>query len=162
MRTMLAAVLHNFNDLRLEEIPIPEPRQPGDVLVKVKACGVCATDYKAIKGIRRNVTFPSIQGHEPSGIVAEVGPGVAHVKVGDEVIVQPLGHCGFCAAAGWATPTTASMHSSSAATARTMSGRARSRSIMLDARSARSIPSRRASRGMRPPSPSRWPARGRA
>ena len=96
MDTMLAAVLHDFNDLRLEQIPIPRAEDFGDVVVRIESCGICATDYKAIKGIRRNVTFPSIQGHEASGVVAEVGPGVSHFKVGDEVIVQPLGHCGFC------------------------------------------------------------------
>ncbi len=98
MKKMLAAVLHDFNDLRLEEVPVPQPAGYGEVLVKIVSCGICATDYKAIKGIRRNVEFPSIQGHEPSGIVAEVGPGVRQFKVGDEVIVQPLGHCGFCTA----------------------------------------------------------------
>lgn len=96
MDTMLAAVLHDFNDLRLEQVAIPHPKNFGEVLVQIKSCGICATDYKAIKGIRKNVSFPSIQGHEPSGIVAEVGPGVSHFKVGDEVIIQPLGHCGFC------------------------------------------------------------------
>ena len=96
MDTMLAAVLHDFDDLRLEEVPVPRAAEYGDVVVRIKSCGICATDYKAIKGIRRNVSFPSIQGHEPSGIVAEVGPGVSHFKVGDEVIVQPLGHCGYC------------------------------------------------------------------
>ena len=98
MAEMLAAVLHDFDDLRLEEVPIPEAGNPGEVVVRIKSCGVCATDYKAIKGIRRNITFPCIVGHEPSGIVSEIGPGVTHVKVGDEVIVQPLGHCGFCTA----------------------------------------------------------------
>ncbi len=93
---MLAAVLHDFDDLRLEDLPVPRAEKHGDVVVRIKSCGVCATDYKAIKGIRGNVTFPSIQGHEPSGVVSEVGPGVSHFKVGDEVIVQPLGHCGFC------------------------------------------------------------------
>lgn len=97
MGTMLAAVLHDFDDLRLEHIPVPRATEYGDVVVKIVSCGICATDYKAIKGIRRNVSFPSIQGHEPSGIVWEVGPGVSHVKVGDEVIVQPLGYCGRCA-----------------------------------------------------------------
>ncbi len=63
----------------------------------IKSCGICATDYKAIKGIRRNVTFPFIPGHEPSGVVAEVGPGVTHFKPGDEVIVMPSGYCGYCA-----------------------------------------------------------------
>jgi L-iditol 2-dehydrogenase len=98
MKTMLAAVLHDFNDLRLEQVPIPEPRNFGEVLVEIKSCGICATDHKAITGRRRNVKFPSIQGHEPSGTVTAVGPGVSHVKIGDAVIVQPLGHCGYCAA----------------------------------------------------------------
>ena len=97
MDTMLAAVLHGFDDLRLEEIPIPLPQNFGEVLVRIKACGICATDYKAIKGIRRNVTFPFIAGHEPSGIVEAVGPGVSHFQAGDEVIVAPSGYCGFCA-----------------------------------------------------------------
>jgi L-iditol 2-dehydrogenase len=93
---MLAAVLHDFNDLRLEQVPVPMINEPDDVIVKIKACGICATDYKAIKGIRKNVTFPFIAGHEPSGIVAEVGSAVKHFKVGDEVICQPSGYCGFC------------------------------------------------------------------
>jgi L-iditol 2-dehydrogenase len=93
---MLAAVLSDFDRLELKQVPVPRPEQFGDVLVRIRSCGICATDYKAIKGIRRNVTFPTIVGHEPSGVVAELGPGVSHVKVGDEVIVQPLGQCGFC------------------------------------------------------------------
>jgi threonine dehydrogenase-like Zn-dependent dehydrogenase len=93
---MLAAVLHAFDKLELEDVPTPRAVDFGDVVVQIKSCGFCATDYKAIKGIRRNITFPSIQGHEPSGVVAEIGPGVSRFAVGDEVIVQPLGHCGFC------------------------------------------------------------------
>src|SRR5690606_386618 len=96
MNTMLAAVLHDFDRLELEQVPCPEPRDPGTVVVRIKSCGICATDYKAIKGIRRNVTFPFIPGHEPSGIVSAVGPGVTHFKVGDEVICQPSGFCGLC------------------------------------------------------------------
>jgi threonine dehydrogenase-like Zn-dependent dehydrogenase len=98
MKKMLAGVLHNFNDLRLEEVPIPEPKEEGSVVVKIKSCGICATDYKAIKGIRKNVSFPFIPGHEPSGIVAATGPGVTHFKEGDEVICQPSGYCGYCEA----------------------------------------------------------------
>jgi L-iditol 2-dehydrogenase len=93
---MLAAVLHGFDDLRLEEVPKPKPTAVGTVLVKIHSCGICATDYKAIKGIRRNVKFPFIPGHEPSGVVAEVGPGMTHFKVGDAVICQPSGYCGYC------------------------------------------------------------------
>jgi threonine dehydrogenase-like Zn-dependent dehydrogenase len=92
---MLAAVLHDFDHLALEDAPIPEP-DLGQVVVRIRACGICATDYKAIRGIRRNVAFPFIAGHEPSGVVARLGPGVTHFKEGDEVICQPSGYCGFC------------------------------------------------------------------
>jgi L-iditol 2-dehydrogenase len=95
-RTMRAAVLHDFNKLEVLDVPRPVPAIPGTVVVRVKACGICATDFKAIKGIRRNVRFPMVTGHEPSGIVEEVGAGATHFKPGDEVIVQPSGYCGFC------------------------------------------------------------------
>jgi L-iditol 2-dehydrogenase len=93
---MLAAVLHDFNRLELEDVPMPHPERIGEVVVRIKSCGICATDHKAVRGIRRNVSFPTILGHEPSGIVAEIGPGVTHFKEGDEVIVMPGGFCGFC------------------------------------------------------------------
>lgn len=93
---MLAAVLREVNNLVLDDVPKPEPGF-GEVVVQIKSCGFCATDYKAIKGIRRNVTFPLIPGHEPSGIVAAVGAGVRHVTEGDAVICQPSGFCGACA-----------------------------------------------------------------
>ena len=92
---MLAAVLKNFNELVLEEIPMPDPEM-GEAVVKIKSCGICATDYKAVKGIRKNVTFPFIPGHEPSGIIAKLGPGSNGFKEGDEVIIQPSGYCGIC------------------------------------------------------------------
>lgn len=94
---MLAAVLKAPHQLVLEDVPTPEPG-PGEVLVRIKACGICQTDYKAIKGIRTNVRFPIIPGHEPAGIVAAIGPGVRGIKEGDEVIVQPSGFCGRCPA----------------------------------------------------------------
>ena len=92
---MLAAVLKDFNELVLEDIPTPEPGA-GEVVVRIRSCGFCATDYKAIKGIRRNVSFPFIAGHEPAGTVAAVGPAVKGFKEGDEVICQPSGYCGTC------------------------------------------------------------------
>lgn len=92
---MLAAVLKDFNRLVLEKVAMPQPGV-GEVVVQIRSCGFCATDYKAIKGIRRNVQFPFIPGHEPAGVVAGVGPGVRHFKEGDEVICQPSGFCGAC------------------------------------------------------------------
>ena len=92
---MLAAVLEAFDRLVLKDVPVPAPGE-GEVVVRIRSCGFCATDYKAIKGIRRNVTFPFVPGHEPSGVVAAVGRGARHFREGDEVICQPSGSCGFC------------------------------------------------------------------
>jgi threonine dehydrogenase-like Zn-dependent dehydrogenase len=97
MKTMKAAVLHAVNDLRVEEVPQPVPRASDEVVVRIHSCGICATDYKAIRGIRTNVRFPFIPGHEPAGVVTAVGAGVRHFKEGDEVICQPSGYCGYCA-----------------------------------------------------------------
>ena len=90
---MLAAVLHDFNQLVLEDVPVPEPGL-GEVVVRIVVAAFCATDYKAIKGIRRNVKFPLIPGHEPAGVVAAIGRACAHFREGDEVICQPSGYCG--------------------------------------------------------------------
>ena len=92
---MLAAVLNDFDNLVLEDVPVPTPG-PGEVVVRIRACGFCATDYKAIRGIRRNVTFPFIPGHEPAGTVTAVGLAVEAVHEGDDVIVSPSGYCGVC------------------------------------------------------------------
>ena len=92
---MLAAVLKDFNQLVLEDVPRPAPAAD-EVVVRIKSCGICATDFKAIKGIRRNVKFPFIPGHEPAGIVAAAGAGVKAFKEGDAVICMPSGFCGLC------------------------------------------------------------------
>ena len=96
---MLAAVLKDFDRLLLEKVPIPEP-SAGEVVVRIKSCGFCATDYKAIKGIRRNVSFPFIPGHEAAGVVFSVGPGVAYFKEGDEVAYSLPGIAGFAPSVG--------------------------------------------------------------
>lgn len=92
---MLAAVLRDYNELVLKDLSVPKPG-PGEALVRIKSCGFCATDFKAIKGIRRNVKFSLIPGHEPAGVVSAIGAGVKNVKEGDEVIIQPSGYCGHC------------------------------------------------------------------
>lgn len=92
---MKAAVLKEFGKFTIEDVPRPEPGI-NEVLVKVKACGICQTDYKAFAGLRDNVTLPQILGHEPAGVVAGMGPGVTDFEEGDEVIVQPAGFCGMC------------------------------------------------------------------
>ena len=85
-KAVLAAVLKEFNQLVLEDVPTPTPG-PGQAIVGIKSCGFCAIDFKAIKAIRQNVKFPLVAGHEPAGIVTGIGAGVTNVKEGDEVIL---------------------------------------------------------------------------
>jgi len=92
---MLAAILKDFEDLVLEDIEKPEAGAT-EVVVKVRATGICGTDHKALRGKRRNVEFPVILGHENSGVVDSVGSAVKNFKPGDEVIVAPIGGCGVC------------------------------------------------------------------
>jgi succinate semialdehyde reductase (NADPH) len=83
--------------LTIEELAKPTPRR-GEVLVQVAACGVCHTDLHVLK---KEVAFPApaVLGHEVSGTVAEVGPDVVGVSVGDRVVcsfIMPCGHCRHC------------------------------------------------------------------
>ncbi len=92
---MQAAVLEDFNKLVVKDVP--QPKAKADMaVIKVKSCGICLTDWKAITGHRRNVSFPSIQGHEFAGVVDSVGPGVRFFHPGDEVICSPVANCGIC------------------------------------------------------------------
>ena len=78
--------------MELRELPIPKPG-PGEILVKMKGAGLCFSDIMILdnkyKG-RVPVPIPMIMGHEGAGEVAGVGKGVAHVKVGDQVSLNPL------------------------------------------------------------------------
>ena len=92
---MRAAVLDDpRTPLRLETIRRPEPKA-GEVLLRVRACGVCATDLHVIKGEVRFPT-PCVLGHEVAGVVEEVGDGVVTCAPGDQVAAAFLMPCGFC------------------------------------------------------------------
>ncbi len=106
-KTMKAAVVREFGKpLHIEDAPVPEPG-PGEIQVKIEACGVCHTDLHAAHGdwpVRPNPPF--IPGHEGVGYVSGVGAGVKNVKEGDRVGVPWLytacGHCVHCLG-GWET-----------------------------------------------------------
>lgn len=106
-KTMKAAVVHRFGaPLVIEDVPVPVPG-PGELLVKVIACGVCHTDLHAADGdwpVKPSPPF--IPGHEVAGVVAAIGPGVTHFKEGDPVGVAWLHdacmRCEYCET-GWET-----------------------------------------------------------
>ncbi len=106
-KLMRAAVVKEFGKpLTIEQVPVPQPGA-GEILVKVKACGVCHTDLHAADGdwpVRPSLPFTP--GHEVAGIVAAVGPGVTNVKEGDRVGVAWLHdaclRCEYCET-GWET-----------------------------------------------------------
>ncbi len=80
--------------LAIEEVEL-DPPGPGEVLVKIAAAGICHSDYHVMKGEWRN-GLPMILGHEASGIVAEVGPGVTGLKPGDRCALSFRSWCGRC------------------------------------------------------------------
>ena len=80
--------------VKLVPILVPDPG-PGEVLVRVKACGVCHTDLHYREGAI-NDDFPFLLGHEASGNVESVGDGVANVAPGDFVIIAWRAPCGAC------------------------------------------------------------------
>lgn len=93
---MKAMVLREFNQpLRLEEVEIPKIGR-GEILIRVKACGVCASNVKYSKGSDPVIKLPHILGHEPVGEVADVGPEVKDFSVRDRVSVYIFVTCGKC------------------------------------------------------------------
>jgi len=92
-----AVVYHGKRDLRVEEVPVPEPGA-GEMLVRVDACGICPTDLKKIE--QGLLTGPRIFGHEIAGTVTALGPGTRAYREGDRVVVHhhvPCGACFYCA-----------------------------------------------------------------
>jgi alcohol dehydrogenase, propanol-preferring len=87
--------------LRLAEVPRPEPG-PGQILVKVRACGVCRTDLHVVDGELADPKLPIVPGHEIVGVVEQTGRGVEWFEAGERVGIPWLGHtcgrCRFCAA----------------------------------------------------------------
>lgn len=93
-RKMKAAVLHSLGEFRTETVNIPVITNE-EVLIKVMYCGICGSDVprSMVSGARK---YPLILGHEFTGIVAEIGGNVDHIKLGDRVVVAPLIPCGSC------------------------------------------------------------------
>ena len=93
---MRAAVYRGIDDVRLEDVPVPEIG-PGELLLRVHACGVCGTDLKKIRhGLQPP---PRVFGHEIAGTVAAVSAGDSEWRVGDRLVAHhhvPCGACFYC------------------------------------------------------------------
>lgn len=94
--TQRAAVYRGMNDVRVEQVPVPEIG-PGEVLMRIDTCGICGTDLKKIHSGSHSA--PRVFGHEMAGTVVEIGEGVEGFAVGDRVMSFhhiPCGHCYYC------------------------------------------------------------------
>ena len=82
--------------LRIDRIPVPK-LGPGDVLVEIKACGICGSDVHIVyEGVTPTAYTPMTLGHEPSGIIFGIGSEVKDWKIGDRVTINPFLTCGKC------------------------------------------------------------------
>ena len=97
---MLECKVYAANDLRVVDVPVPQPRA-GEVLIRLGAAGICGSDmhYYFHGGVGSfRIREPLTPGHEASGVVSAVGAGVSRVKPGDRIAVNPSRWCGQCAA----------------------------------------------------------------
>ena len=84
---MKALVWHGKDDVRVDTVPDPEIKEPTDVIVKITATAICGSDLHLLDGYQPTMESGDILGHEPMGIVQEVGKGVKKLKKGDRVVM---------------------------------------------------------------------------
>ena len=92
---MKALVLKEYKQFALEDRPEPVPAA-NEVLIAVKACGICGSDVHGMDGSTGRRRPPIVMGHEASGIIATAGPGVENWKQGDRVTLDSTVYCGEC------------------------------------------------------------------
>ncbi|MES2435254.1 MAG: S-(hydroxymethyl)glutathione dehydrogenase/class III alcohol dehydrogenase [Pseudomonadota bacterium] len=95
MRTRAAVAIAPGKPLVVMEVNLADPKE-GEVLVEIKATGICHTDEFTLSGADPEGLFPAILGHEGAGVVIAVGPGVKSLKVGDHVIPLYTPECREC------------------------------------------------------------------
>ncbi len=95
MKTKAAIAWKSGAPLTIEDVDLQGPRA-GEVLVEIKATGICHTDYYTLSGADPEGIFPAILGHEGAGVVLDVGAGVTSLKAGDHVIPLYTPECRQC------------------------------------------------------------------
>jgi S-(hydroxymethyl)glutathione dehydrogenase/alcohol dehydrogenase len=94
MKIRAALITAPQQPIQIETLDLDPPRA-GEVLVQIKACGVCHSDYHLISGATKH-PLPVVPGHEGAGIVETVGEGVTRLKPGDHVVLNWAPNCGHC------------------------------------------------------------------
>jgi len=92
---MKALMLEDYNKLEYVDVAMPE-YGPNDLLIRVKACGICGSDIHGMDGSSGRRIPPLIMGHEAAGIVAEIGEKVTDFQIGDRVTFDSMIVCGIC------------------------------------------------------------------
>ncbi|KIO64647.1 hypothetical protein B4064_2753 [Caldibacillus thermoamylovorans] len=96
---MKAVTYQGIKDIKVKEVEAPSIKKRDDIIVKITTTAICGSDLHLIHGMIPNTPEDYIIGHEPMGIVEEVGPDVTKVKKGDRVIIPftvACGECWFC------------------------------------------------------------------
>ena len=91
---MKAVVVDALNEFSVQEVTL-DPPKAGEVLVQMKATGVCRSDLHVIRGTIP-LELPAVLGHEGAGVIVEVGEGVSNLAPGDHVILSFIPNCGEC------------------------------------------------------------------
>lgn len=93
---MKAVTYQGIKNVVVKEVPDAKIEKPDDMIVKITSTAICGSDLHLIHGMIPNLQENYVIGHEPMGIVEEVGPGVTKVKKGDRVIIPFNIACGEC------------------------------------------------------------------
>ena len=96
---MKAVTWHGRRDVRVDEVPDPAIKEPTDAVIRVTSSGICGSDLHLYEVMGPFMGEGDILGHEPMGMVEEVGPEVEQLKPGDRVVVPfniSCGHCYMC------------------------------------------------------------------
>src|SRR3954466_300887 len=96
---MKAVTWHGRRDVRVDEVPDPAIKEPTDAVIRVTSSGICGSDLHLYEVMGPFMAEGDVLGHEPMGIVEEVGPEVEQIKPGDRVVIPfniSCGHCYMC------------------------------------------------------------------
>jgi threonine dehydrogenase-like Zn-dependent dehydrogenase len=96
---MKAVTFHGRRDVRVDQVPDPRIQEPTDAIVRITSTAICGSDLHLYEVLGPFIDEGDILGHEPMGVVQEVGPDVKHIKPGDRVVIPfniSCGHCYMC------------------------------------------------------------------